>query len=169
MNGKDAIMNTSSTSQTKAIWWLNGQPTGWIGGTTCVSQTTMVNHMADGLMRCRLTPEQISWAENQPLVGNPSLTRLRSSLTEAGFAPISLELTEDREDVCFRLKRHKSVRNLNVDQTELLLIVAFRKSGFDVSFTEVRVDELNAETVIGESMVTRLEQLNLLGPPEIEP
>ena len=64
-----------------------------------------------------LTPEEIAWQQAQPLIGTPSLTRLRAALKGAGLPAPRLVLNDERESVEFWIYRSQEVRRLDQEQT----------------------------------------------------
>jgi hypothetical protein len=116
-----------------------------------------------------ITPEEIAWTNQQPVVGEPSLTRLRVALEAGGLRPAELALHPDGEDLEFRLERGPAVRHLNREQTLRQLIITFRGSGFEVGFTEMALADFDKESVYGTTLVGPLEQICEHGPVLVGP
>ena len=116
-----------------------------------------------------LTPEEITWTNQQPVVGTPSLMRLRAALDAAGLRPVELVLTSDGENVEFRLERGPAVRHMDREQTLRNLITTFRASGFQVGFVELGLGDFEDEFVSGMSFVAPLERVCERGPVPVEP
>jgi hypothetical protein len=116
-----------------------------------------------------LTPEEIAWQQAQPLIGTPSLTRLRAALKEAGLPALRIVLGAERESVQFWIYRGQEVRRLDEEQTTRRLITIFRASGFEVGFTELGITDFHATRLFGSSLVGPLDQLCEQGPPPAEP
>ena len=106
-----------------------------------------------------VSPEEIAWTNQQPVVGKPSLTRLRAELIAAGLRPAILALDEEGENVEFRLERGPAARHLDKEQTLRQLITTFRGSGFEVGFTELGVADFDDQSVYGSTLVGPLEQI----------
>jgi hypothetical protein len=119
-------------------------------------------------MKPALTPEEIAWAAAQPLVGEPSLSRLRSVLKSAGLNPIQLTLEDHGETVEFRLLRSAGLAELNDDLMTRLLIAVLRRSGFGIGFSEIALLELDDAVVAGFTYVASLSELFYIGPPQVE-
>ena len=117
----------------------------------------------------QITAEELAWVAAQALVGDPSLTRLRSVLKRAGLAPVELALTDKGEGLEFRLRRSAGLQELDREQMLRLLIGVMRRAGFDVGFSEVAIINMNASVVDGFTYTAPLSQLFHLGPPEIAP
>ena len=116
-----------------------------------------------------LTPEEIAWTNQQPVVGTPALTSLRAALDAAGLHPVELVLSPDRETVEFRLESGPAVRHLNRERILRQLIKTFRGSGFEVGYVELGVSDFDEESVSGMSLVAPLEQVCEQGPVPVEP
>ena len=74
-----------------------------------------------------ITPEEMTWTQAQPVLGTPSLTRLRASLDAAGLRPAELVLAADRTSVEFRLVRGPASRHMEREQTLRNLITTVRR------------------------------------------
>jgi hypothetical protein len=116
-----------------------------------------------------LTPEEIAWTNQQPVVGNPSLTRLRAALIAAALRPVELLLGANGESVEFRLERGPAVRHLDRERTLRQLITTFRGCGFEIGFTEMAIADFDDQFVSGGSLVGPLEQICEQGPVPVEP
>ena len=106
-----------------------------------------------------VSTEETAWTNQQPVVGKPSLTRLRAELIAAGLRPAILALDEEGENVEFRLERGPAARHLDKEQTLRQLITTFRGSGFEVGFTELGVADFDEQSVYGSTLVGPLEQI----------
>lgn len=115
-----------------------------------------------------ITPEEIAWTNLQPMIGTPSLTRLRLALQTAGLRPVELVLNDDGENIEFRLERGPTVRHMDREQTLRTLIATFRGSGFEVGYTELAVADFDDQSVYGMSLVAPLEQVCEHGPVPVE-
>ncbi len=115
-----------------------------------------------------LTPEEIAWTSQQPVVGTPGMKRLRAALEAAGLRPVELALDGGGENVEFRLERGPAVRQLDREQTLRMLITTFRGSGFEVGFTELAVADFDDQSVYGSTLVAPLEQVCEYGPVPVE-
>lgn len=116
-----------------------------------------------------LTPEEITWTNQQPVVGTPSMKRLRAALETAGLRPVELVLHPDGENVEFWLGRGPAVRQLDREQTLRQLITTFRGSGFEVGFVELGIGDFDDEFVSGMSLVAPLERVCEQGPVPVVP
>jgi hypothetical protein len=114
-----------------------------------------------------LTLEEIDWQQAQPVIGSPSLSRLRSALKQAGLPALRIALDSERENIRFWLCREKEVRELDKEQTLRRLITAFRASGFAVGFVELAVDDRNQAILRGSSLVGPLDEVCEYGPPPV--
>ncbi|MCL4787035.1 MAG: hypothetical protein KJ070_09630 [Verrucomicrobia bacterium] len=115
-----------------------------------------------------ITPEEIAWTNQQPVVSTPSLTRLRLGLETAGLRPVELLLDDDGENIEFRLERGSALRYMDREQTLRQLIATFRGSGFEIGFAELAVADFDDESVYGMSLVAPLEQVCEFGPVPVE-
>lgn len=61
-----------------------------------------------------ITPEEIIWTNQQPVIGTPSLTRLRFALETAGLRPVELVLDDQGESIEFRLERGPAGQGANL-------------------------------------------------------
>jgi hypothetical protein len=120
-------------------------------------------------MKPPLTAEAIAWTERQPVVGDPSLTRLRTVLMRTGLNPIQVTVEDHGETVEFYLLRTAGLVELNDDLMTRLLISVMRRSGFNVGFSEVAIVDMNESVVNGLTYTARLQQLFDIGPPPVEP
>ncbi len=116
-----------------------------------------------------LTPEEITWTNQQPVVGTPSIKRLRGALEVADLRPVELVLHPDGENVEFRLERGPSVRHMDREQTLRTLITTFRGSGFEVGFVELAVADFDDDCVSGFTLVAPLEIIGEQKPVPVEP
>lgn len=115
-----------------------------------------------------LTPEEAAWTSQQPVIGTPSLTRLRFALETADLRPVELVLDDDGENIEFRLARGPAVRHMDREQTLRTLITTFRGFGFEVGYTELAVADFDDQSVYGMSLVAPLEQVCEYGPVPVE-
>jgi hypothetical protein len=117
-----------------------------------------------------LTPEEIAWTESQPVIGSPSLSRLHMILREVGFTPEGLALVDIGEGLELQLLRGGATGALDREQVLRLVIIALRRAGFNIGFSEVAIVEMTDEAVTAFSYVAPLQAIFDLGPPPlIEP
>ena len=115
------------------------------------------------------TWEEVLWQECQPVVGTPSLSRLRSEMEQVGFPPIRITLDQDRETLDFDLHRSGEVNNLDKEQTLRRLITGFRAAGFGVGFTELCIVDVNSTSLTGTTLVGPLDEVCERGAPLVGP
>ena len=115
----------------------------------------------------RLTPvsqDDRRWVAAQPVIGTPSLKRLRAALAAEGWRPVELVLSDDQELINFHLERGQPVRAMSREQSLRGLIQVFRSAGFDVGFSEVCVDDLDDHFMRGASLTAPVNQICETGP-----
>ena len=120
-------------------------------------------------MKPPLTAEEIAWTERQPVVGDPSLTRLRTALRRAGLTPVEIEIEDEGETLTFRLRRSAGLQELDRRLMLRLLISVLRRAGFEVGYSEVFLDNMDDVVVTGQTYTAPLSQLFYIGPPPVEP
>jgi hypothetical protein len=116
-----------------------------------------------------ITPEEITWANQQPMVGRPGMTRLRDALEGAGWRPLELTLNPDGYSVEFRLERGPAVRHMDQDQSQRALITLFRGCGFEVGFSELGVADFEDHFIYGSCLVGPIDEICEHGPVPVEP
>jgi len=116
-----------------------------------------------------ITPEELAWVVQQPVVGKPSMSRLRAALEAAGWRPVELTLEPEGEYVEFRLERGPAVRHMDREQTVRRLITIFRGCGFEVGFREFGLEDFEDQYTFGISLVGPLDQVCEHGPVPVEP
>ncbi len=99
----------------------------------------------------RITAEDIAWTKSQPVVGDPSLTRLRMVLRRAGLNPVEMALADGGDTLKFRLVRSSGLQELDRKQMLRLLISVLRRGGLDVGYSEVEVADMDDLVVTGET------------------
>lgn len=114
--------------------------------------------------------EEILWQQTQPVLGNPSITRLRVGLKAAGLPVLRITIDADRELLQCWLARRDEVRGLDREQTTRRLITVLRAAGFEVGFVELVVpdSDFHPTTLYGSTLVGPLEEICEFGPPEVE-
>lgn len=115
-----------------------------------------------------LTPEEIAWTNRQPVVGTPSIKKLRGALEAAGLRPVELTLHPDGENFEFWLERGPAARQLDREQTLRQLIAIFRRSGFEVGFVELAVADFDDQSVYGSTLIGPLDLICTHGPVPVE-
>lgn len=148
----------------------------WLSNKFGMVYLRMVSSSATGIvpephavkLPASITPEEIAWTNQQPVVGTPSMKRLRLGLETAGLRPVELLLDDDGENIEFRLERGPAVRHMDREQTLRTLITTFRGSGFEVGYTELAVADFDDQFVYGMSLVAPLEQVCEYGPVPVE-
>ena len=115
-----------------------------------------------------ITKEELAWLETQPVVGPPSLPRLRVALVSAGLAPVEIAITDDSEMLRLRLLRAAWLQELNREQMLRLLILALRRAGFEIGFAEVCIADMEDAVVQGFALTGSLDQICTIGSPAIE-
>jgi EAL domain-containing protein (putative c-di-GMP-specific phosphodiesterase class I) len=123
--------------------------------------------IAEFLARSRLSPEQIEWAQSQPVHGRPDLDRLRAELAKVGFDDIDLQLSADRERLSFKMRLTE--RGVAEDNDALLRswIMALRSAGFRVGFEEVGVADVEGDLISGNALTGPLAEICEQGAPHI--
>ncbi len=124
--------------------------------------------IAEFVARSRLSPEEIAWAQDQPVHGCPDLNRLRGELAKAGFNDIDLQLSADRERFSFKMRLTERV--FAEDNGALLRswITALRSAGFRVGFAEVGVADVEGKFISGETLTGPVAEICEHGAPHIE-
>ncbi len=116
-----------------------------------------------------LTPEQIAWVKQQPVVGRPSVTQLGATLAAAGLKPLRLEIFDDGKTIDFNLARTEAVRGLDKEQTLRRLVTIFRASGFDVGFSELGIGDFDEQTLSGSTLCGPVDRICEQGGIKINP
>ena len=118
-----------------------------------------------------VSPEEIAWTQAQPVAGSPSLSGLAAALRAAGWEPVELALSDDREFLTFSVRRgdHLSHKATDRENAIRMLIRAFRQAGFSVGFTEVAFSAFDGEFLTGGTLVGPLEQICEHGPVLVGP
>ena len=106
-----------------------------------------------------VTAEEAAWVQSQPVIGRPSVARLRRELRRAGFTQIELALTDDGEGLEFQLLRSAGLQELKREQMLRLVITVLRRSGFSVGFSEVALVDMDDSVVAGFAYTAPLEEL----------
>jgi hypothetical protein len=106
-----------------------------------------------------LTPEQIAWVKQQPVVGTPGIPRLRAALEAEDLHPVELLLNSDGETLTLWLARNEALCGLEHDQICRKLITIFRAVGFEVGYTELSVCFIDGGIVYVNSLVAPLETI----------
>jgi hypothetical protein len=117
----------------------------------------------------RITAEDIAWTKSQPVVGDPSLTRLRMVLRRAGLNPVEMALEDGGDTLKFRLVCSSGLQELDRKQMLRLLISVLRRGGLDVGYSEVEVADVDGLVVTGETFTAPFSVLWSIGPPQLEP
>jgi hypothetical protein len=123
---------------------------------------------AEFLARNRITDEEIAWVQSQPVVGAPSLRRLRAKLGQAGFAAIKLDLYASGEVLDFKVRLTPQVMAEESDSLVRLWIRIFRESGFNVGFCEVGISNVDGTLFSGLTLTGPIDQVAEHGAPAIE-
>jgi hypothetical protein len=124
-----------------------------------------VNQRQDGetvkefVQRCKLTLDEIVWVESQAVVGDPSLPRLRAALADAGFEVLELNLSNDGEDLEFRVRVTERVAAPDSDALLRLWIAAFRQAGFQLGFEEIAVIGVEDAVVRGRKLAGPIAEI----------
>jgi hypothetical protein len=124
--------------------------------------------IAEFVARSRLTPQEIAWAQSQPVQGRPDLNRLRIELEDAGFTHIDLRLSEDREILRFKVRLSARVGAADNDGLLRVWITRFRRAGFEVTFVEVGIDAVDGQAISGSTLTGPLDAVCQQGAPAIE-
>ena len=124
--------------------------------------------IAEFIERNRITDEQLAWVEAQPLRGKPSLRRLRAAFAGAGFEDISLQLSDDHQDLEFRVRLTPNVNAEDSESLVRLWIKILRSSGFCVGFSEAGITDLAGAVAHGTTLTDNSERLYHNGAPAIE-
>ena len=117
--------------------------------------------------RQRLSPEQLAWAQRQPVRGRPSLKRLRAVLAKVGFENIALELGENRDLLTFSVRVAERVTAVDNDSLLRLWITTFRLAGFAVGFEEIGIGGLDANLISGCTLTGPINVVCEHGAPPI--
>jgi len=113
-----------------------------------------------------VTPTEFKWQHKQPVIGLPSLPRLRSVLKQEGFSSVRVKLAANQESLQFTLRPGPEREGLKGDRLLKLLIRVFRSAGFAVGFEELSVD--SADTLVkGYTLTGPLEEIAETGAPSI--
>ena len=115
----------------------------------------------------KVTAAEFFWQARQPVLGLPSLPRLRAALRKAGFSRVRLKLAADQESLQFTLRPGPEREGLKGDRLLRLLIRIFRSAGFAVGFEELGVDSCDA-IVKGSTLTGPLEAIAGNGAPRIQ-
>lgn len=111
------------------------------------------------VQRSKLTPEQIAWTESQPVVGEPSLPRLRAVLADAGFADIQLTLSSAGEDLSFSMRVTERVEARDTESLFRLWISTFRAAGYPIGYQEIGIANVRGDLIGGHALTAPLEEL----------
>jgi len=106
----------------------------------------------DFVERNKLTKEQTAWTESQQVIGHPSLSRLSAALTDAGFADIELGLSDEGENLSFRVQVTELVPASDSDALLRQWITAFRKAGFRIGFEEIGIADVKGSVITGHTL-----------------
>jgi len=109
--------------------------------------------------RSKLTPEEIAWVQAQPVVGDPSVDRLRTALADEGFEDIELNLCNDWEDLSFTMRVSQRVAAQHSESLLKLWITSFRSAGFPIGYQEIGITDVQGDLVGGRSLTAPLEEL----------
>jgi hypothetical protein len=124
--------------------------------------------IAQSIARSRLTPEEIAWAQSQPVNGRPNLNRLCAELAKAGFEDIEIDPSADRERLSFKMRLTERVVAQNNDSLLRSWITALRSAGFQVGFEEVGVADVEGNLISGDTLTGPIAEICEHGAPQIE-
>jgi hypothetical protein len=115
----------------------------------------------------KVTAAELAWQQKQPVVGPPSLPRLRAALKQAGFERVRLKLDANHEGLAFALRPGTLAGQPVRDRLLKLLIRTFRSAGFDIGWSELAVHSTGT-SIIGATLTGPIDEVAEDGAPAIE-
>ena len=117
----------------------------------------------------RITPAELAWTAQQPVVGAPSIPRLRAALAAEDLHPVELLLwSTDGETLTLWLNRIDGMRGLDRERRLRKMIRIFRAGGFKVGHTEMYVGVIDEIIVSVNSLVAPLETVCTQGAVPVD-
>lgn len=121
-----------------------------------------VETASEFIARSALTPEQMLWAKQQRLIGEPSLTNLRQAMHAAGLTNVDIQPSGSRETIDFSFQPGPDVSGQASDDLMRLLIRTFRSAGFKVGWEDIGFLGVDGDCIKGVASTTSVND----GPPE---
>ena len=88
-------------------------------------------------------------------------------VADAGFEDIELNLSDDGEDLSFKLRVTEQVAAQDSDALLELWIAAFRRAGFQIGFEEIAITGVAEALVSGQTLTGPIAEIAECRPPTI--